>query len=128
MVCLYEYIKNGKIAYFKESYNYHRMQNQGLTLSTSHEQEFDEIVRLQDFALSNFDISETVIKKCTKDVKGREFDLDSKNFKLSIIIPVYNTEKYLKRCLDSAINAVTPITDQVEILIINDGSTDESEK
>lgn len=39
------------------------MQNQGLTLSTSHEQEFDEIVRLQDFALSNFDISETVIKK-----------------------------------------------------------------
>ena len=61
-------------------------------------------------------------------MKGREFDLDSKNFKLSIIIPVYNTEKYLKRCLDSAINAVTPITDQVEILIINDGSTDESEK
>ena len=56
-------LKNGKIAYFKESYNYHRMQNQGLTLSTSHEQEFDEIVRLQDFALSNFDISETVIKK-----------------------------------------------------------------
>lgn len=54
--------------------------------------------------------------------------MDSKNFKLSIIIPVYNTEKYLKRCLDSAINAVTPITDQVEILIINDGSTDESEK
>ena len=33
-------------------------------MSTSHEQqEFDEIVRLQDFALSNFDISETVIKK-----------------------------------------------------------------
>lgn len=59
-------LKNGKIAYFKESYNYHRMQNQGLTLSTSHEQEFDEIVRLQDFALSNFDISETVIKKSVR--------------------------------------------------------------
>lgn len=49
-------LKRGKIAYFKESLNYHRMQTQGLTLSTSHEKEFEEIVRLQDFAMQNFDI------------------------------------------------------------------------
>lgn len=43
--------------------------------------------------------------------------------KLSIIIPVYNTEKYLHRCLDSAINQT--LTD-IEIICINDGSTDNS--
>lgn len=56
-------LKNGKIAYFRESLNYHRMQTQGLTLSTSHEKEFEEIVRLQDFAMENFDISEETQKK-----------------------------------------------------------------
>lgn len=56
-------LKLGKIAYFKESLNYHRMQSQGLTLSTSHEKEFEEIVRLQDFALENFDVSDSVKKK-----------------------------------------------------------------
>lgn len=50
-------LKRGKIAYFKESLNYHRMQTQGLTLSTSHEKEFEEIVKLQDFALDNFNVS-----------------------------------------------------------------------
>lgn len=49
-------LKRGKIAYFKESLNYHRMQTQGLTLSTSHEKEFEEIVKLQDFALDNFNV------------------------------------------------------------------------
>ena len=34
------------------------MQTQGLTLSTSHEKEFEEIVRLQDFAMHNFDVSD----------------------------------------------------------------------
>ncbi len=53
-------LKRGKIAYFKESLNYHRMQTQGLTLSTSHEKEFEEIVRLQDFAIENFHISDRV--------------------------------------------------------------------
>lgn len=56
-------LKRGKIAYFKESLNYHRMQSQGLTLSTSHEKEFEEIVRLQNFAMDNFNISKEVRKK-----------------------------------------------------------------
>ena len=41
---------------------------------------------------------------------------------LSIIVPVYNTEKYIRRCLDS----ITNFTD-TEIVIINDGSNDNSE-
>lgn len=42
---------------------------------------------------------------------------------ISIIIPVYNGEKYLHRCLDSVINQSYQ---KLEIIIVNDGSTDTS--
>lgn len=42
---------------------------------------------------------------------------------LSIIVPVYNTEKYLRECLDSIIRQTC---DSIEIILINDGSTDGS--
>lgn len=42
---------------------------------------------------------------------------------ISIIIPVYNVEKYLHRCLDSVINQSYS---NLEILLIDDGSTDSS--
>lgn len=48
------------------------------------------------------------------------------NIKLSIIIPVYNTSLYLRKCLDSVIKALDKVNEQVEVLIINDGSTDNS--
>ena len=41
--------------------------------------------------------------------------------KISVIIPIYNVEKYLRKCLDSIINQ--SFTD-IEIICINDGSTD----
>ena len=43
--------------------------------------------------------------------------------KISIIIPNYNGEKYLKRCLDSVVNQKYS---QKEIIVIDDGSTDDS--
>ncbi len=43
--------------------------------------------------------------------------------KVSVIIPVYNVEKYLKECLDSVINQTLK---DIEIICINDGSTDNS--
>ncbi|MBR3148449.1 MAG: glycosyltransferase [Alphaproteobacteria bacterium] len=45
--------------------------------------------------------------------------------KVSVIIPVYNTEKYLSRCLDSIVNQTYK---DLEIICINDGSTDDSLK
>ena len=62
------------------------------------------------------------------DERERELDLGCKKVKLSIIIPIYNMEAYLKRCLDSVKAAVEKLSDVVEVLLINDGSTDSSEK
>lgn len=45
--------------------------------------------------------------------------------KLSIIIPVYNTEKYLENCVTSLFDQQLPY-DSFEIILINDGSTDGS--
>ncbi|MBF4468085.1 MAG: glycosyltransferase family 2 protein [Methanobrevibacter arboriphilus] len=45
--------------------------------------------------------------------------------KVSVIIPVYNTENYLEKCLDSVINQKLK---DIEIICINDGSTDNSLK
>ena len=45
--------------------------------------------------------------------------------KVSIIVPVYNTEEYLKKCLDSLINQTL---EEIEIICVNDGSTDNSGK
>lgn len=44
---------------------------------------------------------------------------------ISIIVPVYNTEKYLAKCINSILSANFKT---FEILLINDGSTDQSEK
>ncbi len=44
---------------------------------------------------------------------------------VSIIIPVYNTEKYLSKCLESVINQTYK---NLEIILINDGSTDKSKE
>lgn len=44
---------------------------------------------------------------------------------LSIIIPVYNTEKYLRNCIDSVYNQNLSLT-EFELIIINDGSLDNS--
>ena len=43
--------------------------------------------------------------------------------KISIIIPVYNVEKYIKECLNSVINQTLK---DIEIICINDGSPDNS--
>ncbi len=45
--------------------------------------------------------------------------------KISVIIPVYNTAKYIEKCLESLKNQEM---NDIEVIIVNDGSTDNSEK
>ena len=45
--------------------------------------------------------------------------------KVSIIVPVYNVEKYLAKCLDSLVNQ---ILEDVEIIVVDDGSRDNSKQ
>lgn len=43
--------------------------------------------------------------------------------KISIIVPVYNVEKYIDQCLESI---VCQLNEKIEIILVNDGSTDNS--
>ena len=43
--------------------------------------------------------------------------------KVSVIVPVYNVEKYIRKCLDSLVNQTL---ENIEIIIVDDGSTDTS--
>ena len=45
--------------------------------------------------------------------------------KISLIVPVYNTMEYLPKCLDSL---AAQTLDEIEVLVINDGSPDDSNK
>ena len=44
----------------------------------------------------------------------------------SIVIPVYNVEKYLDECMQSILQQLDSINNDCEILLIDDGSTDNS--
>ena len=45
--------------------------------------------------------------------------------KVSVIVPVYNVEKYLDKCLDSLVNQTLK---DIEIIVVNDGTKDKSQK
>lgn len=44
--------------------------------------------------------------------------------KVSVIVPVYNVEEYLEKCLNSLVNQTLK---DIEIIVINDGSPDNSQ-
>lgn len=49
--------------------------------------------------------------------------MEMEEYKVSVIVPVYNAEKYLRQCMDSIVNQTLR---EIEILCVNDGSTDGS--
>lgn len=72
-------------------------------------------------------------KKSINDFLGfdliKKVDVTSHNLILTIVVPVYNTEKYLDKCLKSILKALPHnLINKTEILIINDGSKDNSEQ
>ncbi len=57
-------------------------------------------------------------------LKGRRVDsMKNKSIKYSIVVPMYNVEKYIEKCILSIINQTY---NNFELLIVNDGSTDSS--
>ncbi|MBQ8980009.1 MAG: glycosyltransferase family 2 protein, partial [Eubacterium sp.] len=47
-------------------------------------------------------------------------------YKFSVVLPVYNGEEYLTEALDSVINQSIGFEDNIQFIIVNDGSTDGS--
>ncbi len=51
--------------------------------------------------------------------------MENSNFKVSIVMPVYNVERYLPTCMESIVKQTLP---DIEIIVVNDGSPDNSIK
>jgi len=98
----------------------------------------DEIKEKIDYALKNKDKIMKLYQSFKKEYDKKSNELveeflgckkeqnEKKDYEklISVIVPVYNVEKYLEKSLNSIIKASI---DDMEILIINDGSTDNSE-
>lgn len=54
--------------------------------------------------------------------------MDSKFEELSIFLPAYNEEKNLKKTAENVVDTVSKIADKWELIIVNDGSSDNTEK
>ena len=52
-----------------------------------------------------------------------EKEIEKLNGKVSVIVPVYNTEKYLRECIESIRNMSYP---ELEVILVDDGSMDSS--
>ena len=47
------------------------------------------------------------------------------DYKISVIIPCYNVEKYIRKCLDSLVNQSIGV-EHLELILIDDASTDKT--
>lgn len=56
-------------------------------------------------------------------IMGRKGSCNKSKIKITIVVPVYNVEDYIKECLDSLIEQTY---DNIEIILVDDGSTDSS--
>lgn len=85
-------------------------------MRTSNKRYFLIFIALIIVAVIAFIVSKKVDEM--KDVDNTEYP-----YKISVVIPVYNTEKYLDECLDSVENQTLK---DIEIVCVNDGSKDNS--
>ena len=53
--------------------------------------------------------------------------MEKYKFKFSVIIPIYNVEEYLEETVESVINQTIGFKDNIQLILVNDGSKDNSE-
>lgn len=138
---------NKKISYVASSLNYHRIHSSSVTSTTDNFVHYKEILSIQKSISQDVKIPKEMQSRIEERnanlrqnfcISADELYYDSidlekliKSIKikddvlLSIIIPVYNVEKYLEKCLKSVFRNL-PI--KTEVIIINDGSPDNSEE
>ena len=54
--------------------------------------------------------------------------MENSRFKFSVIIPVYNVENYLEETIQSVIHQTIGFKKNIQIILVNDGSPDDSGK
>ena len=62
----------------------------------------------------------------SKSKNAKSGDLMAYEFKFSVLMPIYNVEKYLADAIDSLINQSIGFEENVELIIVDDGSPDNS--
>lgn len=60
-----------------------------------------------------------------KKVECLDVKEEKNKIAVSVIVPVYNVEKYIEKCLDSLVNQTLK---NIEVIVVNDGSPDNSQK
>ena len=81
---------------------------------------------MEKYALTAFESNMTAFYNSLylkRKEKITEDNIESKQIDMSVIVPVYNVENYLRICLDSLMNQGDL---RIEIILVNDGSTDRS--
>ena len=84
--------------------------------------------------------SQIAVKTKTGQMPEKEVSPDSKirphfkivemphDFKFAVVMAIYNTEDYLTQAIDSVINQTIGFKDNVQLILVNDGSTDSCEE
>lgn len=57
-------------------------------------------------------------------IKGRDLAMMNVSYKVSVIMAIYNTEQYLRDAIDSIIGQTVGFEQNIQLILINDGSTD----
>ena len=60
-----------------------------------------------------------------KNYQNNETGGNMSKVDISIVVPIYNAEKYIKKCVDSLLNQTK---EEIELILVNDGSTDSTEE
>lgn len=125
-VLAYDLMKRGyqaiDLGHIDSEYEWYQMKaSHKVKLAHKHtaEHNYDEKIELKDDAAYNRQVVATVGIQWEK----KEEELVSQSEMISVIVPVYNVESYLRRCLDSLLRQT--YTD-FELVLVNDGSTDGS--